>query len=91
MSDINKLYDIKIMEKWSKFICMFEKLSVQNEIHNILPDHYYDKCLLDLEEANKEISLKDKSLNYLQKFNYNQKIFCNLFPAKINGLSFRVF
>ncbi len=84
-----KLYKIEKLEKWNKFISMFNSINV--DMKDLLPNHYYNEWLHDLELADKEIKEKDRDLNYLEKFIYNQKVFGKLFPAKINGLSFRVF
>ena len=84
-----KLYKIEILEKWSKFLSMFDKADVN--MKDLLPDHFYNEWLLDVELAEKELNEKDISLDYLKKFSYSQKIFNSLFPAKINGLAFRAF
>ena len=84
-----KLYNISKMEKWKKFISMFEETSV--DMKYILPDHFYSKYSIDLEEANASVVDLDKDLNYLSKLEYNQKIFNRLYPVKINLLSYRVF
>ena len=85
-----KLFKINQLDKWNIFVDMFKKSSYEN-IKSILPDHYYEDYLLDLEEANQELKQKDEKLNYLNKFTQNQEIFNNLSTAKINGISFKIF
>ena len=83
-----KIYNIKILNNWQKFTNMF---NTKNDILQILPEHFINSYKEDIENANLELKDKDESLNYLKKLRYNQKIFNNLFAAKINGLSYRVF
>jgi DNA polymerase I-like protein with 3'-5' exonuclease and polymerase domains len=89
MEDKFTLYNIEKLNKWSKYTSMFSKSKINME--DLLPDHYYNQYLEDLEEANRQISLKDKDIDYLKKFESNQLIFKHLYPVKINLLSYRVF
>jgi len=83
-----KIYNIKTLNNWQKFTNMF---NTKTDILQILPEHFINSYQEDIENANKKLNEKDKSLNYLKKLRYNQKIFNNLSAAKINGLSYRVF
>ena len=83
-----KIYNIKIPNNWQRFTNMFSR---EVNILQILPDHFIDLYKKDIENANIQLNKKDKNLNYLNKLHYNQKIFMNLNPAKINGISYRVF
>ncbi len=83
-----KIYNIEILNNWQKFTNMFNK---KNDILQILPEHFINSYKEDIKNANEKLNEKDKDLNYLKKLRYNQKIFNNLFSAKINGLSYRVF
>jgi len=63
----------------------------KNLIEEVLPDHFLEKYNLDLNEAEDELTRLDSKLNYLNTLRQNQLIFKNLYPAKINGLSYKVF
>ena len=91
MSDLNNLYNIKIMEKWSKFTNMFSSIDIEKDIENILPDHYYKEWEKDNEESRHILVNLDKDNNYLNCFKKNQGIFSSLSKAKINSISYKVF
>ena len=90
MNTEHKIYKIKILDKWLKYTSMFNT-NVLDNIDNILPDHYKEDWINDKNKAENELNKIDLNLKYLNKFRNNQKIFNNLFPAKINGLSYKVF
>ena len=86
-----KLYNIKNLNIWHKFTNMFsEEYSIVN-MQDLLPEHFYEEWLKDYEESKTELLLKDKNLNYLKTYDNQQDIFKNIFSAKINLLSYRVF
>jgi hypothetical protein len=89
MDKVHTLYKIDIMNKWEKFVNMFS--SNVYKYLDILPDHFYEDYLKDLNEANNELLEKDKLLSYIETFDKNQKIFESLHKAKINLLSYKVF
>lgn len=86
-----KLFKIKELDKWNLFFNMFKNNSSLNNVQDILPDHYYEEYINSLEKAESDLKSLDEKLNYLEQFEENQDIFKNLFPAKINGISFKVF
>ena len=88
-----KIYNIKLLDEWNKFTCMFTKKSSSNVdvLNNILPDHYLQQFNKDLESAKNELIKRDASLNYLSTFSKNKKIFNNLNSAKVNLISYKVF
>jgi hypothetical protein len=83
------LYRICSIDKWSKYVSMLQTSSV--DMKDILPDHFFNDYKKDLETAELEVLEKDKHYNYLSIFDQNQVIFKNLYQAKINLLSYRVF
>ena len=91
MRDELILYRIKILDKYIKYFSMFNSKKYYNNIENILPDKINVQYESDIIEANNSLEKLDKTLNYLQKFQYNQKIFESLFPVKMNTLAYKVF
>lgn len=83
-----KLYNITTLNKWDKYTFMFRNKSL---IQEVLPDHYLDEYFKDLRIAEGELNELDNNLKYLSTLRKNQNIFKNLYRAKINGLSYRVF
>jgi len=83
-----KIYNIKTLNNWQKFTNMFK---TESDILEILPEHFVNTYKEDIKNADIQLNIKDQNLNYLKKLRYNQKIFNNLYKAKINGLSYRVF
>lgn len=83
-----KLYNINKLDKWNKYISMIINKSI---IEEVLPSHFLKQYQEDVNLAEGELYELDKKLNYLNTLRKNQKIFKNLFAARINGLSFRVF
>jgi len=90
MRDLYKLYRIENLNKWKKYVSMFNIEKFDN-IEKVLPNHALQKFKLDLENANLILEEKDKNLNYSKKFKKNQLIFKKLEKAKINLISYRVF
>lgn len=86
-----KLFRIEELNKWNIFLSMFSNKNSFKNIKSILPDHFYSDYEKDLLYAESLLEEKNKSLDYLKKFNKNQRVFENLYPAKINGISYRVF
>ena len=86
-----KLFRIEELNKWNIFFNMFKSKDSSKSIKSILPDHFYKDYEKDLLTAESLLEEKDKKFNYLKKFNKNQEIFNNLYPSKINGISYRVF
>ncbi len=85
-----KIYNIKILNKWNRFIKMFNNLEF-TMLENVLPDHFIESWKNDISIANLEIEKIDSILNYRKTLLKNQGIFSKLYPAKINGISYRVF
>ena len=90
MRNLYKLFKIQNTKKWNKFISMFNSSSIL-DISLILPDHFLENYMSDIEEANKVLTEKDMSLNYIERYNNQQKIFSSLNAAKINLISYKVF
>ena len=91
MKDEFLLYKVNILNKYYKFFTMFNSKSYYDNIENILPLKVYEEYSKDIDEANTQLKNLDSSLNYLDKFNYNQKIFDSLFPVKMNTLAYKAF
>lgn len=91
MKDEFLLYKVNILNKYYKFFTMFNSKSCYDNIENILPLKVYEEYSKDIDEANTQLKNLDSSLNYLDKFNYNQKIFDSLFPVKMNTLAYKAF
>lgn len=91
MNDKFILYDIDVLNSWNRFVSMFSRKVEEDVYSDVLPDHYLSKWREDIENAELLLRERDKSLNYLGKFEQNQIIFENLHRAKINLLSYRVF
>ncbi len=87
MEDLYKLYKVNTMEKYDKFFSMFNNVK---EIE-VLPDHIKDTYLQDKKKSYIELEEIDKEFNYLEIFYKKQNIFKNLYPAKINKISYKVF
>ncbi len=87
MDDLYKLYNIKVMKKYNKFFSMFNNVK---EIE-VFPDHIKDTYLEDKKKSYIELEEIDKEFNYLEIFYKKQNIFKNLYPAKINKISYKVF
>lgn len=84
-----KLYNINYLDKYQKFIKMFDNNSKIN-ILEILPDSVLDDYLQEVEKCNNKLQELDKDFNYIDIFNKKQLIFKNLNNAKISRVTYRV-
>tara|TARA_B100000212_G_C27325931_1_gene512377 strand:+ start:11 stop:1066 length:1056 start_codon:yes stop_codon:yes gene_type:complete len=90
MKDEYKLYNIEDINKYSRFFNMFSrKLSI--DILDILPEFYKEEYEKDIKIADSKLLELDKDFNYIEIFRLKQKIFKNIFQAKINKISYKVF
>ena len=90
MNELYKLYRIENLNKWLKYICMFDFKKFY-DIESVLPDYKLEDYKRDVEKANFILEEKDLNLKYIKRFKFNQKIFECLDHAKINLISYRVF
>lgn len=89
MIKIEKLYKIKVMEKYKKYFSMFKSDIEDTEI--ILPNHVVDKYREDLNLEKEKIFEFDKEVDYLKVFEKNQHVFDSLERCKINVLTYNAF
>ncbi len=89
MRNLYELYKVDKLKKWDKYTSMF-RVESKIDIINLIPLHFREKYLKDLESAKLIVKQKDESLNYIDRYKKNQLVFNSIEKAKINSLAYKV-
>ena len=84
-----RLYNIEYLDKYKKFIKMFDINSSINMLE-ILPDVFIEDYLEDVDKCDVKLEELDRDFNYIDVFRKKQKIFNNLHEVKVNRVAYKV-